>query len=131
MFNKEEKYIADTFGKKTPFSVPNGYFDDLNSRIMRSVGSTRVTSGVIAPATDTAMTVSLWSHYRKVVIGVAASVCVGVFSLGAYLHISDTAKSRQSQVDIAQQSEYSSFDAMVDYSMIDTQDMYAYMTDAQ
>lgn len=133
MFNKEDKIIADTFGKGNPFSVPDGYFDDVNSRIMRRVSDIEAPNPIIAATSSTAKTVSIWLRYRKAVIGAAACACVCVFSLGAYLQISSNAHGNRTaqQADMAQQSEYSSFDAMVDYSMIDTQDMYAYMTDAQ
>lgn len=133
MFNKDEKYLNKTFGKGNHFSVPDGYFEDANARIMQRVGGIGV-KGSQSVATGSATTVTLWSRYRKAIIGVAASVCVGMFSLGTYMHIGNIAQNKQVASQHSKElhdNAYSSFDALVDYSMIDTDDMYAYMADAQ
>lgn len=134
MFDKDEKYLRKNFGKATPFKAPVGYFDALNDRIMSEVKKPHenVASTVVMQPSG-GKTISLWARYRKAVVGIAASVCVGIFTLGAYLHVSDTQHSKSetlaSQAQTEQHTYYSSIDAMVDYTMMDTEDMYAYMAD--
>lgn len=132
MFNNDEKYIRKAFGKKNPFSVPEGYFDSLTPRIMQGIKQTDAEGKVPIMRGHAARTVSLWQRSRKFVIGVAASVCVGLFSLGAYFHSGNSQRhsaQTMQQAKAERHSDYSSIDEMVDYSMMDTEDMYAYMAD--
>lgn len=130
MFNNDERYIRKHFGKKNPFVVPKGYFDGMAARVMKSVEPTE--TGTVAK-TSTIVTISPWKRYRKAVVGIAASVCVAMFSLGVYFHGNDadkaaTVAARQATA-VQASTEYSALDEAVDYSMMDADDMYAYMAD--
>lgn len=134
MISKEEKRLRQTFGKRNPFRVPDGYFEGFTLASLKADGerlaAMKAASGSMVQRH--ALTVLLWRRYRKAIVGVAASVCVGVFSLGAFLHAGggqrgDVATARQTAVE--QHSDYSGIDAMMNYSMMDTEDMYAYMAD--
>lgn len=124
---KEEKYIETAFGRKAPFKVPEGYFDDFTARMMDRL-----------PVADEGLTVVVcdikplfWKRYRKVVVTVAASVCIGMVGVGAYLHheASATGKEHVAGAEVPATSFYSSADALTDYAMLDSNDMYAYMAD--
>ena len=34
---REERFIEEKFGRRTPFKVPEGYFDDFASQLMQSL----------------------------------------------------------------------------------------------
>lgn len=133
MFNKDEKYIKKTFGKSNPFVVPKGYFDEFSSRINNIIKTTEIHSRTRKNPEVKVRTVSIWSRPRRFAVGIAASVCMCIFSLGAYLHVNQGSHqdiSSAEQVNVEHQyTDNSNIDAMVDYSMMDTEDMYAYMAD--
>lgn len=126
--NREEKYISDKFGHRTPFMVPDGYFDDLASRIMQNIPEQ---SHPAEGARIVEMRVSRWRRLRPIAIA-AASVCVAVFGMGIYLHSGERRASvahTEIMNDVPSAFSYSTVDAIVDYAMLDTEDMYAYMDD--
>lgn len=126
--DREEKFISDKFGHRTPFKVPDGYFDDLTSRIMQNIPER---SHPVEEARIVGMGFSRWRRLRPIAIA-AASICVAVFGMGIYLHGGDkgTAVVHTGQMnDVPLVSPYSTVDAIADYAMLDTEDMYAYMED--
>lgn len=42
----QERYLRDKFGNKPHFAVPEGYFDNLNARIMQTIGCTVENKGL-------------------------------------------------------------------------------------
>ena len=46
---KGEKHIIDRCGRKTPFTVPEGYFDNLTARIMENIPAEETKIISIAP----------------------------------------------------------------------------------
>lgn len=124
---KEEKYIEATFGRKAPFKVPEGYFDDFAARMMERLPD----QGDVRPAVFRELRPSLWQRWRKAACVAAACVAVGVVGVGAYMHHEGGARGN-AQVAAAQAQaapSYSSADAFADYAMLDSDDMYAYMAD--
>lgn len=90
--------------------MPDGYFDDFTARMMDHL-----------PAADNGQTAvicdikpSFWRRYRKVVATAAASVCIGLVGLGAYLHheTSDTGEKHVAEAEVPVTSSYSSADAL-------------------
>lgn len=69
------------------------------------------------------------------IASVAAGICVVLLPLGAYLHLSDrqpsNSVSAHAQVVEAQSHTSSNIDAFMEYSMMDTNDMYSYIADAR
>lgn len=133
MISKDEKLLRQAFGKRNPFRVPDGYFENFTLASLQADGE-RLTAKNAASGNTVqrrAITVPLWRRYRKAIAGVAASVCVGALSLGAYLHAGGGQRGDVSarQTAVEQHSDYSGIDAMMNYSMMDTEDMYAYMAD--
>lgn len=124
---KEEKYIEATFGRKAPFKVPEGYFDDFASRLMDRLPG----QGKPQPAVVCHMRPSAWRRWRKAITVAAASVVVAIMGVGAFVHHETRVSSKAQLAGAASQaaSSYSSVDAFADYAMLDTDDMYAYMAD--
>lgn len=126
---REDKFITDTFGRKQPFKVPEGYFDDFASRLMESLPeqSEETTARVVA------LKPSRHKRLRPIVVA-AAGVIAAVFSVGVYLHTEGShspAPASQATAQTKVSHAYTAVDAMADYTMLDTDDMYAYMADAE
>lgn len=126
MYSKDEHYINKHFGKKEHFRVPEGYFDMLHSRVLNDVKAK-------APGVpkQPAPTVSLWHRYRAAVVSAAASVLIGGFALGAWMHGAGHAPSESRHISSQTVASSSNLDAMMNYSMMDTEDMYSYIADAE
>lgn len=121
----EEKKINDMFGKENPFSLPEGYFDNLTSQVMDRL-----------PAQE--VKVHFWQRLevRKIAAAVAAVLVLGG---GAYIglrhaqpvsqpiaHASHALlQSAQSASAKQYTSDDENFDEMADYTMMDSQDFYA------
>lgn len=129
---KEEKYIEKQFGKANSFKVPNGYFEGFSSKIMDKLTSEAQTD--VKPLSPISARKSFWIRYRLAIGSVAAGICITVLSLGAYIHKADTGHPKQSvqQIQMATSLQHSdnNIDEFVNYTMMDTEDMYAYMADA-
>ncbi len=65
--------LHDIEKKKAPFTVPDGYFDELKSNILNQVGT---------PAKETVM-VSMWSGYQWLAASIAALLLI--FFVGQWL----------------------------------------------
>ena len=95
---EEEKYISDKLGRRNPFTVPEGYFEQLTTKVMGPVW---------------------WA---------AAAVCALFVSTAAWLVIPGESQQNQGHVaEVIQQSQPDDafFDEAADYMMLDNQDIYA------
>ena len=107
--DKDERYIEEHLGRENPFRVPDHYFEDFAKQLEMQLPE--------QPKEATASVVALhprkpWWH-RPVLLWSAGSVSAACLAL-FFLHLG-----------------WSGFDQMADYTMTDTNDMYAYMADAQ
>lgn len=127
---KEEKYIKKHFGKSGGFKVPNGYFGNVSSRIIASLPRAEFQQKPLVIDKP-----GFWRLHRRMIASVAAGICVVLLPLGAYLHLSDrqpsNSVSAHAQVVEAQSHASSNIDAFMEYSMMDTNDMYSYIADAR
>lgn len=131
---KEEKYIEKRFGKSGGFKIPDGYFDTLGSRVMTKMQEGQREN--VACIDDCGVTrQGFFACHRSAIISVAASVCVAMLPLGAYLYHSGSTPaykvSAQAQAVELQTHATSNIDAFMEYSMMDTNDMYSYIADAR
>lgn len=119
---KEEKMLKGMFGRENHFAVPEGYFDSFADKLMEQL-----------PATDARiveMHAESWWHrlpLRKVaaVVGVAALLGGGgLFYVNHGLHTSAQMAGTYVESPVTGNSEYSTFDQMADYTMMDNQDIY-------
>ncbi len=117
--NREEELLKLKYGKKSPFKVPEGYFDHFTSELMTKLPEREAREIVMQP--------SIWHRYRPA-LWVAASACAAIFSVGIYLH-HENSEVRPVAVNTEQVSTgYSAFDEAADYTMMDNTDMYAYLS---
>ncbi len=124
---KDERIIEKRFGRRAPFKVPEGYFDSFASHLVESLperplSAAKAQSAAVMPLRSNRR--PMWKRWASV----AAGVCAVVFGAGVYLH---QGRATTSIVASSQESTagYSAVDAMADYAMFDTQDMYAYMSE--
>ncbi len=117
--DKDIEFLEKTMGKAQPFKVPDGYFEGLAEQVMAKL------------PTEDARVISLrpakWRLYRPIAIA-AASIGIAIFSVGMYLKSSDSQPTEKfTQVPVS--SSYSVIDQAADYTMLDNEDVYAYLSD--
>lgn len=112
---EEEKYIEERIGKRNPFLVPDGYFDQFADQMMASLPERKPRAK------------SIW---LRPAIYVAAGICAlfGLVAALKFTPISDQTVPVQAQVLVQEQAD-DSFDEAADYMMLDNHDIYAYMAD--
>jgi len=127
----EEDYLNRKLGRNNPFTVPEGYFEQLTDQIMAKLPEkeTRLdeTIGESKPQkTATIRRLRPWLY-------AAACLCVGVF-IAAIAFNNDNEKVRkQMQMATAEQESVESYysdnyiEEEADYAMVDNQDIYAYL----
>lgn len=128
---KEEQILKSRYGTQSPFCVPEGYFDELASRVMASVPESQPALDMQSEsASQGARIVPMW--HRVVVRKVAVIAGVVLLLGGASIGIGTSLSSRQAGKSVASggwasvmHSEDNSFDEVADYAMLDNQDIYA------
>lgn len=111
----EEKYIEERVGKRNPFLVPEGYFDQLPDQIMKALPERKLKVKTV---------------WMRPVIWAAASVAALLICTGAYLAVSNESKHEAALVAQPQQQEvYDEFDEAADYMMLDNHDIYALLSE--
>lgn len=119
----EEGYIRSKAGGRTPFRVPEGYFDSFASMMMDKLPSQE--EAKVVPMRRRRMTVS------RMLVSAAACFCVAVFGLTLYYGKSLFEKQPQSSETIVSNYHKSTADTyedeVVDYAMMDNMDIYAYL----
>lgn len=124
--DKEEKFIEQKYGRKNPFKVPEGYFDDFASELMKQLPEEEPVSAKVVE-----MRPRQKKRWRSLV-AVAASAVVCVMSWTVYNAI-DSKQPANSPVpataQVTDHTDYSTMDALADYTMMDNEDMYAYVAE--
>ena len=144
----DEKYIESRFGKKVPFTVPEGYFDNLAKSIVENVASAPVSDDVkpivnintnakpmsVAVNAEQAKTVGFnWWHRYRVRIAAAACVAFVVAGMSSYFALSSIDAKGNKNVAIHGESTVensassSMTDMEIDYTMLDNDDIYSLM----
>ena len=128
---KEEQILKSRYGTQSPFRVPDGYFDELASRVMASIPESQPDLDMQSEsASQGARIVPMWrrSVVRKVAVIAGVVLLLGGTSIG----IGTSLSSRQAGKSVASggwasgmHSEDNSFDEAADYAMLDNQDIYA------
>lgn len=120
----EDKFIEERFGRKSPFKVPDGYFESFASQVMDKLPEGECPVVPLRP--------TFWKRHRYSFIA-AASFIVALFSIGIYLgspysgvgQLCDNAVPAGVQV----QNVDNAMDYVADYTMMDNDDIYALVSD--
>lgn len=117
----EEKEFKQTFGTRTPFKVPEGYFDTLQQEIMAKIPEQQHAKVVVMKPKKSIL---------RPVAGIAASVCIimGAFAIYSKIYneekpVMATTNHTQEQASVQENNEYEA----EDYIMMDNEAMYSYM----
>lgn len=117
----EEMYIQEKVGKRNPFRVPEGYFDNLTAQVMQNL-----------PEQPKRRTKSV---FMRPVFYAAASVCALLVAGAVWMWQANGETSTdtvQAQAVVQpQQQEVSGeyMDEAVDYMMLDNHEIYAYLAE--
>lgn len=119
--NREEKKIRERFGTQSHFIVPEGYFGQLTQQVMERLPEQTPTR---------TKTLSLWRRYRTAIVA-AACTFFAIAGVGVYHQLNsprETSATRLS-MDNSYSGSLSIFDEMVDYTMTDSDIIYASLSD--
>ena len=100
-----EAKLLSRFGQKTPFIVPEGYFDSLSGRVMSRIAKKKRRN-------------LIWRW-------AAAAVLVGCVAGGGMLF------ERHANKQIAEAEDIQYIEDALDYSMIDNMSIASYLTEAE
>lgn len=109
---------------ENPFSVPEGYFDNLAQRMIDNLPAHEVRMIPTEEKKKSRNRLFQWARY-----GAAAAVVAALCMAG--MHFINNEPTAQTQVAASTTASYSSdenIDAMADYIMADDQDLYAYIS---
>ena len=119
----EEKYLVERFGRKQPFKVPNGYFEQFNAQLMAQLPANESKR----KAKFVSFKVARYSLLRPIAVA-AVGLTLFVSGLSLYLHRSDVATPEPKSIARVESSINSGeFDEVADYTMMDNEDFYAYV----
>ena len=122
----EETYIDEKFGKKNPFTVPDGYFEQLTARVMSRLPETDSATAVEIPiATEPAQQrPALIRRLRPWLV--AACIAGAIVCTTVYLRPGiNTSQTTDELSDAIYTDSY--IDDAADYAMVDNQEIYAYL----
>jgi len=116
----EEDYLNSKMGKRNPFTVPEGYFEQLTSQVMQKLPEAKAEK----PALIKRLRPWLYA---------AACVCVGVFIAAVAFNNNNEEVRKQMRIATAEQKSVESYysdsyyEEEANYAMVDNQDIYAYL----
>ena len=118
----EEEYIKLKIGKRNPFSVPEGYFEQLEAEVMKKLPNER--KNLTVEKQDKAFIIRL-----RPLLYVAACTFIAFFGFSIYKNLDKHNNiNQQEQIVISQNSQEISdtyIDEAADYAMLDNEDIYA------
>lgn len=117
---KEDIKIRNQFGAENHFQVPEGYFDNLAASVMQHIpdGQAKIVK----------MQTPAWRRHIVAISAAAASVAAAVCLVFVLESNPAHSPSHLAAQHTTMQQDNSNIDAMVNYTMIDNDDMYAYMS---
>jgi len=120
----EEKFLEESFGKKNPYRVPEGYFDHFTEQLLSQLPEHEAVEPVRRPRLK----------ILRPILMAAACLCVAIFSVTIYLNrTQDTTESAPvaATQTITNTNNYEDdyMDAAADYVMLDNADIYACLSE--
>lgn len=135
--DKYEKNLIDKVGRREPFKVPQDYFDHFAADLMSRLPQQPTAAEHIKPQSH-ATVVSLRKHWRPLAAAASTVVVVGLSTILYFNHNSATSgripTTEQEQVATNSQTLTGNddidglIDECADYTMMDNEDMYAYVS---
>lgn len=117
---KEDIKIRNQFGAENHFQVPEGYFDNLAASVMQHIPDDQ--------AKIIKMQTPAWRRHIVAISAAAASVAAAVCLVFVLESNPAHSPSHLAAQHTTMQQDNSNIDAMVNYTMLDNDDMYAYLS---
>lgn len=117
---KEDKDLLKKYGKKNPFTVPEGYFQDFSEKLMEQLPGKEVMS---EPE------IRMWDRIKPWVY--MAAMFVGLmFTVRAF--VGEQPSSQSTDMEIGNYTEIPDeyLDPIVNQTMMDDYELYQYLTEA-
>lgn len=119
----EEEYLNSKMGRNNPFTVPEGYFEQLTAQVMARLPEQEQAKQEKKPARIVSLRPWLYA---------AACTCVAVFTTAAlFSNKSDNTRELQQMATMEQENinYYSDnyIEEEANYAMVDNQEMYAFL----
>ena len=112
----EDKNIESRFGGKSPFTVPEGYFDNLTARVMNNL-----------PQQTKVVELKPKKHNYWKEIATVAAACVAGVVVFLNVHTTNDVKLTADNQQVVYDEQYQQ--DMMEYAMIDANDVYTYLSD--
>jgi hypothetical protein len=122
----EEKYIREHVGNRTPFKVPDGYFERFVPDLMERLPARPATPLVFEKPTVMSRVRPLYDKLRPVLYA-AAAVLVAVFCIGVYFDNKNIEAENQMASQVESSDAY--YNEVADYAMVDNIDIYACLSE--
>ena len=119
---KEELYIQEKVGKRNPFRVPDGYFENLSAQVMQNL-----------PEQPKRRAKSV---FMRPVFYAAAGVCALLVAGAAWMWrpATDATSADAVQAQVASQPQQDAsgeyLDEAADYMMLDNHEIYSYLAES-
>ena len=113
------------FHEANNFSVPDGYFESLTSRVMEKIPAQEVRILAVDEKPRRQVGRSAWLKYST------AAAILALMGLAGTMWMTSRVTPRQAQMASITSATYSNddnLDAVADYIMVDDQDLYAYLS---
>lgn len=126
---KEEKYIRQKFGSRTPFRVPEGYFEDFTRQLMDKLPE-RESRPIPAKRPAVVHTLRRWGYAAAAVCGIAL-LGGGLYRAGWWADLNQmTAQQNATVIEAVHPNSLDDYinDAL-DYAMVDNQEIAMYILD--
>ena len=124
MFN-EEDYIRSKMGNRNPFTVPEGYFEQLTAQVMQKLPAQEMQAQQRLSAQEPKKSAVI--RYLRPLLYAAACICLAMFGVTVYQNLdkqtADTLQSNIPQISMEYNDDF--IDEAADYAMLDNEDIYA------
>ena len=121
----EEEYIRERIGKHNPFTVPDGYFDQLSAQVIDRLSP--VTTAADTDESHTGTGKPAIVRYLRPLLYAAAcivlAIAVGTFYRNAATSDAEQLVAHQQETVTTYSDSY--IEDMADYAMLDNEDIYA------
>lgn len=120
----EEKKILEQFGKDNHFTVPEGYFDTLTSRIMSNIPAEETKVVSIGKAHKTG-----WLRWTGLAAACMAGAIIGINTFNHTESTNEQPYTSNTQTTYSYSSYSNEYqEEMLDYAMVDYNDVYNYLS---
>ena len=120
---KEDIKIRNQFGAENHFQVPEGYFDNLAASVMQHIPDDQ--------AKIVKMQTPAWRRHIVAISAAAASVAAAVCLVFVLESNPPHSPSHLAAQHTTMQQDNSNIDAMVNYTMLDNDDIYVLVSEIQ